>query len=37
MGYDPRKVLCMQWDRRTRVDRGMQITMKLVESKDWLR
>lgn len=29
--------LCMQGDRRTLVNRGIQETMKLGQNKDWIR
>ena len=37
LGDDLWKILGMQWDWRTLVNRGIQITTKLGKNKDWIR
>lgn len=37
LGYDPWKMLCVQCDRRTLMNRGIQITTKPGKNKDWIR
>lgn len=37
LGDGPWKILGMRWDRRTLVNRGIQITTKLGKNKDWIR